>query len=391
MSHGEWDDADTVFQRELALDSLALAAGNGPCASCGALAGLSWLRLYSGQLEAGERAARRWVALQPDVPASWSMLSTALAYAGRYDSALVTGRRAELLSQASAEYEMRLGRILVMARRFAAADSAAAEWLNRPGDDFHANALELREIVLRERGRLREADHVIVRATSRYPETSSLSLTRANDLARLGDREGAVRIYETGSHPLPVQPGARSPIAPLYGDGARAFCWAHALEADAIAATADTARLRALADSIEIVSTRSYYGRDWRLSHHVRGLIAMRAGRYAEAARDFRQAMWGANGWTMTNERLAIAELRSGHPHQAIVALRKAYEAPPDAMGRYALRSELDLYMALAFRAAGKPDSSSVYAGYVRRAWAHADPEVRAKLAALAALEDGTL
>jgi hypothetical protein len=98
--------------------------------------------------------------------------------------------------------------------------------------------------------------------------------------------------------------------------------------------------------------------------------------------------MWGANGWTMTNERLAIAELQLGQPSEAIAALRQAYEAPPDAMGRYVLRSELDLYMAIAFRAAGTPDSSAVYAGYVRRAWAHADPEVRAELAAL---EDGTL
>ncbi|HET7621757.1 MAG TPA: BTAD domain-containing putative transcriptional regulator [Gemmatimonadaceae bacterium] len=383
MSHGEWDAADTVFQRELSLDSLALSAGNGPCASCAALAGLSWLRLYSGQLPAGERAARRWVALQPDVPASWSMLSTALAYAGRYDSAIVAGRRAELLAQGGAAYEMRLGRILVMERRFYAADSAAAAWSTRPGDDFHADALELREIVLRERGRLRAADRVIAEAVAHYPEAASLSLTRANDLARLGDVHGAVRIYETGSHPRPVQSAESVPLAPLHGDGARAFCWAHALEADALAARGDTTHLRALADSIEVVSMRSYYGRDWRLAHHVRGLIAMRSGRYADAAREFRQAMWGANGWTMTNERLAIAELRLGRADEAIAALRQAYEAPPDAMGRYAVRSELDLYMALAFRAEGKPDSSTVYTGYVRHAWAHADPEVKAKLRAL--------
>jgi DNA-binding SARP family transcriptional activator/tetratricopeptide (TPR) repeat protein len=383
MSHGEWDSADTVLQKELSLDSLALTGGDGPCAACAALSGLSWLRLYSGQLAAAERAARRWVALQPDVPASWSMLSTALAYAGRYDSALVAGRHAELLSQGGAAYEMRLGRILVMARRFDAADSAAAAWSTRPGNDFHVNTLELREIVLRERGRLRKADRVIAEAVAHYPEASSLSLTRANDLARLGDTESAVRIYETGSHPRPVQQGDSVPLAPLYGDGARAFCWAHALEADAIGKRGDIARLRALADSIEIVSTRSYYGRDWRLSHHVRGLIAMRAGRYADAAREFRQAMWGANGWTMSNERLAIAELHLGHPREAISALREAYEAPPDAMGRYVLRSELDLYMALAFRAAGEADSSAVYARYVRHAWADADPEVKAELAAL--------
>jgi DNA-binding SARP family transcriptional activator/predicted Zn-dependent protease/TolB-like protein len=380
MSHGEWDAADTVFQRELALDSLALASGNGPCASCAALDGIAWLRLYGGEIAGAESAAHRWVAAEPDVPASWSMLSTALAYAGSYDSALVAGRRAELLSQGAAEYAMRIGRILVMARSFDAADSAAAEWMTRPEEEFHVDAMELREIVLRERGQLRAADRVITRAVSRYPEASSLDLTRANDLARLGDPERSVRIYETGSHPRPPRSGVPSPMAPLYGDGARAFCWSHALEADALAERADTARLRALAGSVELIGTRSYYGRDWRLSHHVRGLIAMRGGRYADAAREFRQAMWGVNGWTMTNERLAIAELELHHPLQAIAALRQAYESPSDAMGRYVLRSELDLYMALAFRAAGEPDSSAVYASYVRTAWKHADPEVRAEL-----------
>jgi hypothetical protein len=39
--------------------------------------------------------------------------------------------------------------------------------MTRPEDEFHANALELREIVLRERGQLRAADRVIARAVSR--------------------------------------------------------------------------------------------------------------------------------------------------------------------------------------------------------------------------------
>ena len=60
---------------------------------------------------------------------------------------------------------------------------------------------------------------------------------------------------------------------------------------------ADTAELRALADSIEQVSARSYYGRDWRLHHHVRGLLAQRAGRHEEAVREFAQARWGVGGW----------------------------------------------------------------------------------------------
>jgi hypothetical protein len=55
----------------------------------------------------------------------------------------------------------------------------------------------------------------------------------------------------------------------------------------------------------------------------------------------------------------------------------------PDAMGRYIPRSELDLRMSNAFRAAGMTDSARVYREYVRRAWAHADPEVRRLLVRL--------
>ena len=36
----------------------------------------------------------------------------------------------------------------------------------------------------------------------------------------------------------------------------------------------------------------SYYGRDWRLHHHIRALIAERAGDWARAEREFEQARW---------------------------------------------------------------------------------------------------
>jgi hypothetical protein len=51
-------------------------------------------------------------------------------------------------------------------------------------------------------------------------------------------------------------------------------------------------------------------------------------------------------------------------------------------MGRYQPRSELDLYMAMAFRQTGALDSAAVYEGYVRRAWVKADPEVKELLRA---------
>jgi len=167
------------------------------------------------------------------------------------------------------------------------------------------------------------------------------------------------------------------------GDAARSFSWHHALEGDAIAPGGDTAYLRVLADSIEMVSARSYYERDARLHHHLRGLIAMRAERWDDAVRELQAARFGRAGWTRTLVELARAELARGQPARAVAVLRDAYHELPDAMGRYAPRSELDYWMAVAFRRGGQADSAAVYARYVRDAWANAEPEARKLLAEL--------
>jgi hypothetical protein len=157
------------------------------------------------------------------------------------------------------------------------------------------------------------------------------------------------------------------------------------LLADALylAGSADTLRLAAIADSVRAVGSRSYYARDWRLYHHVRGLIAMRGERWAEAEREFTDAEFTGSGWTRTNVELARAQLAQHRPLDAIATLRLAYQASLDGMGRYAPRSEMDFLMAQAFAAAGQRDSAATYAGFVRRAWRDADPAVRRKLSEL--------
>lgn len=127
-AYGRWEAADTVLQRALSLDSLATEAGRGPCAPCTAFGGVVRMRLATGELAGAERAARRWVALQPETPAPWGHLSEVLAYAGNYDSALVAARRASMLAGDDAEYAVWVGRILLMARRFDEADSAITVW-----------------------------------------------------------------------------------------------------------------------------------------------------------------------------------------------------------------------------------------------------------------------
>jgi hypothetical protein len=175
--------------------------------------------------------------------------------------------------------------------------------------------------------------------------------------------------------------------APAPGGASRAFAWHHAHLADAIARSprcGDTPRLEALADSVERIGRRSYYGRDWTLHHHVRGLVAERRGDYALAETELRQAQWRlADGWTRSLAELANVQLTRGHATDALATLRNAYAARPDAMGRYEPRSELDYFMALAFRRAGALDSAGVYERYARSAWTNADPEVKQLLRAL--------
>ena len=127
---------------------------------------------------------------------------------------------------------------------------------------------------------------------------------------------------------------------------------------------------------------RSYYARDWRLYHHARGLLAMRAGNFPEAESEFRQAIWTwVEGWSRTTVELAKARMALGRPRDAITALRTAYATRLDAMGRYVPISELNFWMGQAFAQAGETDSARVYAAYFDRAWANAEPDARTRLA----------
>ncbi|HEX6966923.1 MAG TPA: BTAD domain-containing putative transcriptional regulator [Gemmatimonadaceae bacterium] len=383
VTHGLWAAADTVLTRELALDSLAAEAGQGPCAPCVAYAGLIGDLAAEGDLVDAEHAANRWIALQPDLPAAWEALSSVLSYEQRFDEALEIARRAAYLAGNDPEYRASIGRILLMARRWHDADTLIARWNASPSRELRADAFDLRMLLESERGQLHAAVRTADAFREHVPDAGVLQLMKGRDLARLGDYAAATQLYEAFSHAHPMPGPARSPASTLVGDWARAFCWEHALEADAIAGSGDTLRLHALADSIETISARSYYGRDWRLAHHVRGLIAMHDRRYAEAEREFRAARWGAAGWTRTVAELAQAQLALGRPRDAIRTLRDGYISPLDAMGRYETRTELDFLMASAFQRAGQADSARVYAGYVRTAWNDADPEVKQLLAQL--------
>jgi len=376
---GQFEAAEAMWQTALSLDSLSMEAGSGPCAPCLGYGNLARLQGQEGKWPEAERSARRWIELQPEAPASWEALANVFAYQQRYREALDAVERAMTLSGREPSSLDMWARVLVMARQYDTVDSLVQAWIAGPSSDLRASAYDLRVLLLRERGQLRASNIALDRAAADLPNAGIQTvLVRGNNLGRLGSYAAAETLYERSAH----GPRFETREFPPSGTASRGFCWHHALLADAIAASGDTVRLRALADTLSVGCAKSFFGRDRRLHHHVRGLLAMQQGRWFDAEAELQQARWGvAESWTRSSVALAKTELALKQPRAALVALRDAYATPLDGMGRYQLRSEIDLLMAQAFREAGEADSARLYEGYVRRAWHNADPEVRRLLA----------
>lgn len=376
-----WADAERATVSAIALDSLGIEAGDGACVPCLGYSQLAAVQLSRGDYAGAERAARRLVALQPDAPGSWSMLAYLLAVrpAGAHDSALAYVSQAIMRGGGDHVLEVERARLLLIARRLASVDSIVAAWRTSGVASVRGDAAELQLALARERGQFRTAHRLFDTTPVLYER--ELHLVRVDGMARSGDVAGAWRTVEAMTHGSPPQP-MRLPLE--HGDS-RAFAWHHAQLAEAIRAIADTTMLRALADSMQMIGAASPYARDWLLHHHVRGIVAERAGRWAEAEREFHAARYSRAGlvWVPPILGEARAQLAQGHAGAAIKTLRDAYTTYPDAMGWYVPRSEVDYQMATMFARAGEPDSARVYAGYVRAAWADADPNVRARLATL--------
>lgn len=357
VAHGKWLAADSLYQRELSLDSLAIEAGDGPCAPCTAYLGLVGVRLSRGDLAGAERAARRWVALQPSVPGSWEMLSMSLEFEGKFDEAIEAARRMVSLTS-EPTLITNFARTYIIARRFHEADSLISV-LKARTDQGHTYSLDLAMTMSRERGDFRRA--------AALPDATvhaiGLDLVQADNLARLGRIAEARKWFEGSGH-LDAPRATEAFNAPQ----ARAFAWAHALEGDALWRAGDTVTVHALADSVRMVGARSYYGRDWVLYHHLNGLLALSRHDTATAERELTAARYGVAGWTATIAWLARIRIAQGDGNAAVALLRDAYKSPLDAMGRYVTRTELDELMVQAFERAGKSDSAQVYAARVREA-----------------------
>ena len=298
-NRGEWAAGDSVLLRELALDSLAIVAGDGPCTPCDVYRRLSQFRLEHGDRAGAESAARRWVALQPDLPATWRNLSATLAAVGLTAEAEEAGFHYVALTHETPAV-VDFGRTMIAARHPEIADSLVRTWRGSTDPVLADGERDLESILQRERGQFAAAAQTL----AALPAGSGLVLVRADCLARIGRLAEARAIYEQTGHP----PGSAR-TGQFNPSEARGYSWSHALEADALMRAGDTTHARVFIDSLVNSGRQSYYGRDRVLPNHVRGMLLFAEGKPADAERMLRAGEWVAGGFTRTNVELARMQL----------------------------------------------------------------------------------
>ena len=371
QGHAHFFAAESALVQLIALDS-ASAPNSVPCWLCEGYGSLAAVLHDRGDFTGEVRVAQEWTRKRPAYPSAWLLLANSLALNGEVRAAEGVYARYRLL--AGNEFDGYTGRLMVVERRYDAAEAYARRYLHSASAN---DAYDLLQTVLRERGQYHAA--LAAFAEQRRAHLSGgLDLVEANTLGAVSEDARARTLLE--AHVWHPGTGAS---ATIYAENARGFAWYHTIEADAIWQRADTSQLRALADSVERIGALSSYARDWTIAHHIRGLIAERGGRFAEARDEFERALSLVPGFTRTNLELARMNLLLGAPERAIATLRRAYHEPMDAMGRYAPRSELDYEMSIAFRQAGQADSARRYASFARAAWVRGDPAFIQRLSAL--------
>jgi tetratricopeptide (TPR) repeat protein len=325
---------------------------------------------------------------------AWFALAHTLLANDEYASAATAYRHAERLG-ASADEVVPTFYVLSAIRSgdFARADAALEGAMRaRANGDVPSDVFALHAISMRQQGRLRAAlsDAKALRASD---DESGAGPTVAFDgaavealvLFEMGHaREAAARFDSIATRSAPVG-------AALQARAARHQAWMLTHAATALAAGGDTSRLPALADSIERLGARSFYGRDRLLHHHVRGLLLEARGQLGLAAAEFRRAIFSPTlGYTRSNYELARCLLSLGRPEEAVPVLEAALRGPLDASNMYVTRTELQDLLARVFDAAGEIDSARVYYRRVAAAWRGGDPPFDARARAAAAAANAT-
>jgi DNA-binding SARP family transcriptional activator/tetratricopeptide (TPR) repeat protein len=354
---GDFGAAVTQFRRTIALDPVPRPASSPTCPACIAYAGIVEAYWLADSLPAAIRTSREWAELQPDNAIPWEWLALLLDAADRpSEAAIARGRLAEL-RPGDAHHFARDAQVALRGGDFARADHILEAAARSTDAGVARRAMWWQVVSLRYQGRLAEA----LEAARRYrrlhpagPPVHPVATAEAVVLLESGRARRAAALFDSMFHALP-DPGRASRMA-------RDQAWLLTLRGSALAAAGDTAHLARLADSVRLIGARSAYGRDPRLHHHLRGLLARARGDLAEAEAEFRAAVYSpVGGYTRSNLELARVLAAQGRHAEALAPLRSALRAPLDGPALYVTRTELHEAAALAFDALGQADSAALH------------------------------
>jgi tetratricopeptide (TPR) repeat protein len=323
---------------------------------------------------AAERSSRRLLALRPGENIAWNNLIEPLLRQGRAREAV----QAQLMISPDTTDITRvpfLARDAIRWGRYAQLEPVLRATAQGPKAEARSEAWWLLMLSLRDQGRLREADSIrlVMRAENLAKGDSPAS--QPVDAMMIGVERGhpelSLKVFRNDSERT-----ARSNSPP--GIRNRYLVWYLTLAGDVYARTGDTAVVRRLADSLEVLGQTSQFGRDAKAHYYLRGLLFQSQGRHAEAVDAFQRSLFSlTDGYTRINLMMARSLLALHRPAEAVAVLRPAIHGGVDGSNTYTSRTELHEAMALAFEQAGQADSARFHWRAVESAWRHADPPFR--------------
>jgi tetratricopeptide (TPR) repeat protein len=355
------------LRRAIVLGSLDRDGATGACSACDAYAALASAYHAADSLVAAERVTGEWIRGQPGSARAWRYLVATQVAQQRYDEAAVANRRAIEISPGHPGDAMYPAEMRIRQADFEVADRLLQDLFRDGTTVVRWKAAWFQTISFRYQGRLDEALEAAERFAAAMPADPGARLHRAQVLLERGREAEAAALFDSSASL------ARS-SAPG-GIAARQEAWSLTHRATALAALGDTGSLASLADTIESVGRRSYYGRDRFLHHHVRGLLLAARGDLEAAAAEFRRAVYYPNaGYTRTNVELARVLIELGRPLEAVAILGPALRGPLEASNLYATHTEIHELLGRAWHAAGRADSARIHDEWVLKAWKDADP-----------------
>lgn len=375
---GDYPAAAAAYRRAVALDSAGSAKPDAVCHACERLHHLFDLYSSWDSMPAAERAVRSWIRFRPRSPEALGVLAEIRWRQERWDEAEAALRRADSVSERRNDFDAARFRAAIRRGKYDELGQAAALALADPARDRRSEARWVWLIALRNQGRLREA--MALAKEGRIPGGGQVS---AESLEPDGINQ-AIVAFEGGDHAAAVRGfralAANAAAIDAPGHRARGVVWNLTHAAAAYAAAGDTATVRRLADSVEMIGPRSLFGRSSRLHHFLRGLLLSRGGRHAEAVEAYRRAEYSPTmGYTRINYELARSLLTLNRAPEAVLPLRAALRGGIDGSNLYITRTELHELLAQAFAAAGQRDSAAAHYREVAAAWEKADSPFQAR------------